>query len=268
MRLFQWDRRFVGVGLRTALAMVCLTVSIQSARAQSAPAPPPSKLAPAAGPTPQEMAACLRLIGAERFDEARAMTQKLVNSYPKSSRAHLFAALAYHKDRRYQSAVPLFERALALDPKDHVVRTFYGWCLYNLGKTDDARTMFNEFLRIQPDYADAHFAIGLLDFEADKIDAAAERFRKAIECAQKAGSRSDEAKARARLADIHIRTDKLQLAKQELKRAVQLNPDLYGAHFKLSRVLQRLGDRDGAARARVMHERVRERVRPTKGHPE
>lgn len=223
---------------------------------------------PARGPTQEETTRCLRLLSAQRFDEARALGKKLVASYPKSSRAHLMLALGYHKDRRYEAAEPWFERAMALDPQDHIVWSFYGWCLYNLGKTADARRVFEGFLKIQPEHADAHFALGLLDFDADDIVSSEKRFRSAIQYAQKAGGRADEAKARARLADVLVRTDRLDQARQELERAVRLNPDLYGAYFKLSRVLQRLGDAQGAAQARRMHEQVRERVRPTRGHPE
>jgi hypothetical protein len=34
-------------------------------------------------------------------------------------------------------------------------------------------------------------------------------------------------------------------------------------YFKLSRALQRLGDEEGAARARRLHDEVRQRVRPS-----
>jgi len=36
-----------------------------------------------------------------------------------------------------------------------------------------------------------------------------------------------------------------------------LNPDNYEPYFKLSRVLQRLGDAEGAKRAREKHDEIR-----------
>ncbi len=221
-----------------------------------------------ATPGESDQGRCLRLIGEHRFDAARALATDLVERDPSSSRAHLLLALTYHKQKRYASAEPLFAHAASLDPKDPAARVFHGWCLYNLGRAREAREAFEAAVAIDARSADAHFALGLLDYDADDLTSAERQFTASIALAARKGAKAGEAKARTRLADVHTRRGRLEEAKRELERAVQLNPDLYGAYFKLSRVLQRLGDSDGAAEARRMHNRVRERVQPAKGHPE
>ena len=218
--------------------------------------------------SPDELGRCLMLIQAGRFDEAREVASALVRADAQSSRAHLLLALTYHKQRRYGLAEPLFARAAELEPQDHLIWMYYGWCLYNLGEADRARERFDAFLEVQPDYGDAHYALGLLDFDANDVKSATARFERAIELARSAGQMVDEAKARARLGDIYVQAGRLAEARKELEQAIGLNPDLYGAYFKLSRVLQRLGDAQGAHRAREKHRIVRQRVRPERGHAE
>lgn len=189
----------------------------------------------------------------------------VVAQHPEWPRANFYLALTYHRENRYEQARDLFKRTLELDPKYDEVRVFYGWCLYYLGEPVESRKMFESYLEIKPDYPDAIFALGLIDFDDDNIESARARFLRAIELAQKTKDAPTEAKARARLADVYMRTDQLDQAKQELERSIVLNPDNYETYFKLSRVLQRLDDAEGAKKAREMHDQVRERVRPEGG---
>lgn len=219
-------------------------------------------------PPPLELARCVRLIQQGQYDAASLSLTPMVAAFPSCSRAHLLLGLTHHKQRHYNDARPLFARALELDPNDAPIRMYYGWCLYYLGESAEARKQFESFLATSPDYTDAHFALGLLDFDADDLDSATRRFAKAIELSQKMRKQADEAKARARLGDVHVRTGRLTEARRELERAVELNPDLYAAYFKLSVVLERLGDPKAAEQARTKHDEVRKRLHPDRGHAE
>jgi tetratricopeptide (TPR) repeat protein len=216
----------------------------------------------AALPPAGEMTRCLDLIRAKQYQAARDRLEPIVLGHPGWARAHFLLGLTYHEEQRYERARPLFARALALDAQERAVLPYYGWCLYYLGEPEDARRQFVEYLETNPGYADAHFALALLDFDRDDLNAAAERFDTAIRLAAAAGDARIEGKARARLADVHVRRGALPAARAELERAVVLRPDAYEAYFKLSRVLERLGDREGAALALRRHDEVREQVRP------
>ncbi len=216
-------------------------------------------------PPPGFMDGCLKLIEQERYDEARQLLEPVVANHPGWARAQLYLALTYHKEGRYELARGLFERALAVDPEYHVAKFYYGWCLYYLGEPAAARAMFEAFLVRKPDYADAIFALALVDFDADDVESARTRLNRVIELAVAATDHATEAKARARLADVLVRVGQLAAARAELERSIELNPNNYETYFKLSRVLDRLGDGAGAERARQMHQQVRQRIRPAVG---
>ena len=207
------------------------------------------------------MDAALRLIKRGQTAEARQRLEPVVASHPGWGRAHFYLALTYHEEQRYAEAEGLFRRALELDPEYAPPRVFFGWCLYYLGKLPEARKMFESYRTTAPEYADAHYALGLIDFDEDNLESASTRFLQTIELAQKQHLPPTESKARARLADVMIRSGDLQHAKEELLRSIALNPDNYETYFKLSRVLQRLGDAAGAEKARNDYEEAFRRSR-------
>jgi tetratricopeptide (TPR) repeat protein len=213
-------------------------------------------------PPPGFLDACLELIEQGRFAEARGLLEPVVRDHPGWARAHFFLGLTYHEERRYEAAEELFRRALELDPQYPTPLVFHGWSLYYLGRIEQSRAAFEAYLKVQPGYPDAIFALGLIDFDADAVDAAEVRFRETVRLAAERQDRPTEAKARARLADVHLRNGDLEEARKELERSVALNPDNYEPYFKLSRVLQRLGDAEGAERARRKHDELREKRHP------
>jgi tetratricopeptide (TPR) repeat protein len=248
--VFRPRRHVAAPALMLAAAVVTLA---------GADSPPPAPL-----PPPGEMARCHRLIAEGHFDEARARLAPIVEAHPAWQRATFLLGLAYHEESRHGEARPLLERALAIDASSEdaeVVRLFLGWSLYYLGDADGARRHFETFAAARPREADVHYALGLLAFDADDAEGAAARFTTAIELARRAQDARTEGKARARLADVHVRLGRLAEAKRELEAAVRLRPDAYEAYYKLSRVLERLGDEDGAARALERHRAVRDQVR-------
>jgi tetratricopeptide (TPR) repeat protein len=209
------------------------------------------------------MTFCLRLIREKQFDAARTRLEALTAAHPGWSRAWLLYAMTYHEEQRYGMAKPLFEKALALNPNEHSARPFFGWCLYYLGEGDAAIAQFEAYLKITPNYADAEFGIGMVEYDRDELDKAVQRFNKTIEIAKAPNDPRTEGKGRARMADVHIRRGELDKARDELLAAVKLRPDAYEAYFKLSRVYHRLGNGERAEWARKMHDEIRERMHPT-----
>ncbi len=263
--------RLAGFSVRRTASRVA-AVLVLGVGATVAPAAGPEKvneeaLGPQAPlPPPGFLKGCLALIEQKQYEQARRLLAPVVADHPGWARAHFYLALTYQKENRYERARELFRRALQLDPQEHSVRLFYGWCLYYLGELAASREMIESFLAARPDYPDAIFALGLIDFDDDDIDSAGRRFKRAAELARQRKDKPTEAKARARLADVLIRSDELEPARDELVRSIELNPDNYETYFKLSRVLQRLGDAEGAEEARRAHHRVRQRARPSDPH--
>lgn len=210
-----------------------------------------------------ELTHCLRLIRDKQYAAARSRLEAITAAHPEVSRAWLLLALTYHEEQRYGMARPLFEKTLRVNPDEHSTRPFFGWCLYYLGRGDAAIEQFELYLKINPNYADAHFAIGLVDYDRDELEKAVLRFTRTIEIARATQDPRTEGKARARIADVCIRRGELAKARDELLAAVKLRPDAYEAYFKLSRVYHRLGESERAAWARKMHDDIREQLHPS-----
>jgi tetratricopeptide (TPR) repeat protein len=136
---------------------------------------------------------------------------------------------------------------------------------------DQARESFESYLRFNPDHADSHFGIGLIDLDADDLEAAKSRFQRSIDLLKsrdKPADPQDIAKARTRLGEVYERQDQLQLAKAELVQATEIFPDNYEGLYKLYRVLTRLDEKDEAERVRKLYLATKERVRPGTSFPE
>ncbi len=197
-----------------------------------------------------ELSAAFQLIGQQRTDAARAGLEQHLRQHPDDGPAEFLLGLTYHREKRYALARPHFEAAADMEPGYHPTHHFLGWCLYYLGDMTRARAAFEDHLALMPDEGDSIFAIGLIDLDEDRLDDAETRFRRAIELQASNPRRvKDVAKAHARLADVHIRRDELGAARSELQVATEMWPQHYTAFYKLSRVLNRLGDTEAAAEA-------------------
>jgi tetratricopeptide (TPR) repeat protein len=122
--------------------------------------------------------------------------------------------------------------------------------------------MFESLLERKPDYAPAHYALGVIHLERDETGAAGERFETTVRLASEQADPQMAGRAHARLGDLHVRLDDLPRAKRELETALALFPEEAEAWFKLSRVRQRLGDEEGAEAARKRFEELRPRAGP------
>ena len=209
----------------------------------------------------------MAFIEARDYEAARRILMPAVSAHPDWARGRLLLAVTFQKEKRYELARPHFERAWELDPKDPGVASFYGWCLYYLGEPEKARAMFEAHIRQNPHYADSHFALGVIALETDDLAMARRELDTAIRFAQSRRNRDVESKALIRRADLFLRLEQVTDARRDLEEAVKLKPGAHGAYFKLSRVLERLGDSDGAARALEMHRKTREQVRPSTSQP-
>jgi tetratricopeptide (TPR) repeat protein len=192
-----------------------------------------------------------------RFEEARALLEPILQVRPDWSAGHLYVALSYYQEKHWQPALDHLRRVLEIDPNLHRARLLSGWCLYYLGELDEARGTFETYLAVEPASSEAIFALGLVAFDDDDIETAQRRFVAALELAADEPPKK-RALFRTRLADVYMRTGRMDLARAELVQAVRLDPGSAKAFFKLSQVLESLGDGEGARLARARHAELRD----------
>ncbi len=235
---------------------------VSAAETQGPESPPEAASTRAPLPPPGEMARLKALIDAGQIAAARSRLEPIVEAHPAWARASLLLASTYYKEHRFEAAAGWFAKALAADPQEIAIRPPYGWTLYALGEIDEAAAMFESLLEAKPDYPSAHYALGVIALDRDEVDRARERFETTVRLAAQQGDPPMAGRAHARLGDLYVRLDDLAAARRELELAVELAPDEHEALFKLSRVLQRLGDEAGADEARKRFEAARAPVRP------
>ena len=221
------------------------------------PAAPRSGTPPAEHPPPGEMARVKEMIERGELAAARARLEPIVGAHPGWGRATLLLALVDFRENRFESARRRFERAAELDPDEPSGRLFLGWTLFYLGELDEAERSLRSFLAAHGEHAEARLALARVAVERGDDAAARDELARAIALAAAGGDAVVEGRSRAVLAELLAREGKLEAARSELERAAALVPRSAEIEFQLSRVLERLGDAEGARRARERSEALR-----------
>jgi tetratricopeptide (TPR) repeat protein len=118
------------------------------------------------------------------------------------------------------------------------------------GKTNEALAEFKQALRLQPEYADAHYNLGQLYFAQGNADEAAHQYATAVQ------NRPDYAEAHYQLAALLASQRDFEEAIPHYRAAVRLKPDWLEALNNLAWILatqpdKNLRDGEGAVRLSV-----------------
>jgi tetratricopeptide (TPR) repeat protein len=220
-------------------------------------------------PLNRELTQFFRMIEARKTGPARVRIVKYQKLHPDDGHAEFLFGLSYHREKRYRIAHEHFAAAVKMAPEYPLIYYFDAWALYYLGDLEAARAQFAIHLAYQPNTADSHFGVGLIDLDENRLDDAEARFRRAIELwRDKAGAERDLAKAYTRLGDVFVQRDELDEARRLIEQAIGLWEDHYEAHYKLYRILLRLGETEAAQAALDRHNEIKQRLRPGTAFPE
>ena len=62
----------------------------------------------------------------------------------------------YLKQKKYQEAIEQYQEALRIDPDAAIIHAALGWAYYNVGMLDAAIAEGEEVMRLEPDNLDVH----------------------------------------------------------------------------------------------------------------
>ncbi len=189
-------------------------------------------------------------------------------------------ALDYVLLNDYTSAARYLEQSLQMNPDDVEARYHLGRVRYQQNQFDPAIAAFEEVLRRDPTDVKAEDNLGLCLEARNRVDAALVAYRKAIDMESAASLRYDQpylnlgkllttmnraaeavpileqgaviapdsATVRYEMGRAQFNLEHFELAREQLERAVTLDPNNSSPHYLLGRIYQRLGRREQAAR--------------------
>lgn len=175
---------------------------------------------------------------------------------------------------RYEEAAKLFEEAVQLAPKNHLVCYYLGEAYMALNRLEDAAKTFEEATRRKPNFAEAYNSLGYVQMELDQLEQGIVNIEKALqinpnyfealynlgeayltmenldkakECYLKAAKiNPQDADTQASLAGISLLQKDFQSAKQYAARSVELSNGDPQLILLYGRVLEESGDLEGA----------------------
>jgi tetratricopeptide (TPR) repeat protein len=111
-------------------------------------------------------------------EQAAELLEQLTRDYPDYSVAHTDLGLQYLKLERIDAAEAAFEHACELDPGDFVAYNHRGVIMRRRGDFSAAEAMYRKAIRLNPDYANAHYNLAVLyDIYLYDLDQAMQHYR-------------------------------------------------------------------------------------------
>jgi serine/threonine-protein kinase len=160
------------------------------------------------------------------LDEAIADFRQVIGRAPRHAGAHAALARAYYLKSLNQSkdpmwlnqALPLAERAVALDGYLASARVSLGLVYTSLGRLDEANREIGKAIQLEPGNADAQYALGVLYVSRTQLDLAEAAYQRAV------ALRPDRQFYDA-LGALYQRTGRLAPAIAAFQSSIRLAPD-------------------------------------------
>jgi tetratricopeptide (TPR) repeat protein len=187
----------------------------------------------------------------EILAKSKAASSKALALDDSLAEAHFVAAgIAHTLEWDWKAAENHFEKALALNPRMAICRTYYAWFLTAMGRFDEAIKQVKKAQEIDP-LTPLYYAMGVgIHLTAGKLDEGIEQFHKAIEL------EPNFALAYMHAGRIYFAKGMLDEARSAFEKALRLVPywdvveiclawihDLQGERKKAEKVLEDLIER-------------------------
>ncbi len=148
-------------------------------------------------------------------------------------------AVAFSEKKQYDSAVPAWQKALALDPDDPRAHDNLGVALAETGRLDEAIAEYRKSLELNSGSSHTHNNLGSALAEKGSLDEAFGHFAKAVEL------NPDNAAAQINLGNaMALHKEQRTQALIHLRRGVELDPDSASGRNDLGIALARDGNLD------------------------
>src|SRR6185503_13495202 len=118
---------------------------------------------------------------AGRLTEADAAYRDVIDADPRNVDALHFLGFLHYQRSEPREAIDFISRSLALNAANPRALYNLGMARLALGEREAAASAFREAIRLQPQLAEAHFYLGNLLCDDDRVDEGLACFRRALE---------------------------------------------------------------------------------------
>jgi protein O-mannosyl-transferase len=143
----------------------------------------------------------------------------------------VLAFLTWRQSQLYANSIRLYEATLQQNPSSWLIQTNLSIDLADADRIDEAISHAQEALRLNPNYPEAHNALGLALFKRNEPDAAMQQYQQAL------SFQPNFAEAYCNMGAVLAKQGQTAQAIENLRHAIDLKPDLFQAHWYLARAL-------------------------------
>jgi tetratricopeptide (TPR) repeat protein len=189
-------------------------------------------------PSPAEINPIIALYNAGRYAEVESRARRLLDLYPDFGFG--WKLLGSALQIQGQNALPAFQKAVELLPREADAHYNLGVALKGLGLLEDAAASYRRALKIKHDYVEAHNNLGNVLKDLGQLDEAVDCYHRALKF------KPDFAEAHLNLGNIFKDTGQLENALACYRQAVGLRPDYAEAYNNMGMVQRELERFDDA----------------------
>jgi len=158
----------------------------------------------------------------------------------KPSQAKIDYILNLFKSNQIQQSLDCIKKLAKDYPDNSLLLNIRGACYAGLGQLDLAVQNYEKALSIKPDYAKAHYNLGIALQELGRVHDSVKSYENSV------AFEPENAQAHNNLAIIFRELDQLKKAEASSRKAIALNPNYAEAYCSLSIILYANGDLNSA----------------------
>jgi arylsulfatase A-like enzyme/Tfp pilus assembly protein PilF len=178
-----------------------------------------------------------------RGEEVIAICRRAIAKDEKNARAWELMADVYINSNDHQNALPLLRKVVEIQPKLSRSRNNLAASLIAVGRTEEAEPLLNETIATNPKFPLAQYHLGLLRENQGRLSEARAAYEAEL------ANHPQAVVARFNLGNLLLRSGDRAGAEQQMRTAIEHDPDLARAYLLLARVLlDRPGHLDEARR--------------------
>lgn len=175
---------------------------------------------------------------AARYDEARQLCLDILARDVRHAEALHLLGLVLYSTGRADTAVGMFQRAIAVNEREAAYHSNLGNALHATGSFDEALAAYGQAIALKPTYADAHYNRANTLRDQGLPDEAIAAYQHALRL------NPDFAEAHCNLGGLLRNCGRLSEAEEHLRAGLRLRPDYADSTNNLAVTLQDLGRLD------------------------